>query len=386
MSEDKADQNTPIPAGDVAGEPETAEAPDAKSDTGTAPSAGRRLLRAWPAALLIVVVIAALGALAVFWPRLATPDNARLQALETKTDQLAAAGARTAQTIDTLRTDLDTLKGRVDDSRAQLTQLQNSTQAAIAQGGRADPRVDALETELGKTNDALNALGARIAKLESTVPADLDARLNGFAAKSDVATQGQRIAHLEEANSGIALKRAATVLAEAALARAASGPRPFADELAALASLAPDDPALTPLRPHADAGVPTAMMLAARFPAATRGALATEHRAPGTSWWARIWNSLTGLISIRRVGEVQGNDAASRLARAQTALDNGHLAAAVVETDAITGPAARALEPWLTQAHARVAVDDALADLDARATKALARPVPLNAPDAGSGK
>jgi hypothetical protein len=353
-------------------------APDPAADAVPPP---RRPPTAPGVILILVVVTFLVGALAASWPRLiGSTDDDRFRALEAHGAALDETNKQTAGSIDALRRDLEALQGRVAETNAHVIALETSTEAAVARaGGNPDPRVTALDNQLKQTGAELQALTERVATLESTVPADLAARLNSFALKAESEAQALRLTRLEEANTAIALKRAAAVLALADLARAAATGAPFSDQLAALAALEPDDAALAQLTDHAS-GVPTGTAIAARFPEAARAALAADRRRPGQGWWPRLWNSVTGLVSIRRVGDVEGTAPADRLARAQTALDRGDLAAAAGEAEALTGPAAEAMAPWLKEARARLTVDRAIAQLDRRVLAALGEPIPLAPP------
>jgi hypothetical protein len=173
------------------------------------------------------------------------------------------------------------------------------------------------------------------------------------------------------------LRRAAATLALANLVRAVESAVPFKTELAALAVVAPNDAALTVLRPLADSGVPPMTTLRARFPDAARAALdADRTNAAGGNLFARLWAGMRRLVSVRRVGNVQGTTDADRLARAQADLDRGDLSAAVMETRNLTPPAAMAMAPWLKDAEAHLSLDRAVSDMDARIAQSLAAPAP----------
>jgi hypothetical protein len=86
------------------------------------------------------------------------------------------------------------------------------------------------------------------------------------------------------------------------------------------------------------------------------------------------------LVTLRAVGEVQGDSTGSRIARAELRLKAGDLPAAVAELQPITGAARTALDPWLTQGDARVKLEKSLADLNTHAIAALAEPPPSSEP------
>ena len=70
------------------------------------------------------------------------------------------------------------------------------------------------------------------------------------------------------------------------------------------------------------------------------------------------------LITVRPVGEVEGEDAPARVARAERRLDRGDLAGAVAEVAALQGGAAEVLAPWKAEAEARLAAEAAVDLLD----------------------
>lgn len=218
---------------------------------------------------------------------------------------------------------------------------------------------------------------------------DLATRLSGIegrlaAVESGLARAGDRetllalqsrMTRLESESSGEALRRAGLVLALATLARAASEPSAFKPQLDAIAALAPREPAVAALRPYAEAGVPTLVILAARFPDAAREALDAERIArSGEGIFGRVWSSLTGLIRIRRIGDTSGMTSADKLARAEARLARGELAIAVSEVRTLEGEAGTKMAPWLRDAEARLAVENAIAGMETRIVNALAAP------------
>jgi hypothetical protein len=153
-----------------------------------------------------------------------------------------------------------------------------------------------------------------------------------------------------------------------------------------MVALFPADPGVSALAPFAALGVPTLSMLRARFPEAARTALDAERgRDAGNGMFGRLWAGFTGLVRIRRVGEVSGNSTAAHLARAEIDMNRGDLTSAVAETRALANPSAAAMAPWLKDAEARMEVDRALDDIDLRIVQALATPSPSTNENAPSG-
>lgn len=116
------------------------------------------------------------------------------------------------------------------------------------------------------------------------------------------------------------------------------------------------------LQPFAERSIPSAAVLAARFPAlaeqqrTTSGSETTA--AADKPWWQRAVDRVTGLVSIRRVGSVDSASAEGKLETAEAALRDGDLAAAVVALDGMA--LISAMQDWREQAQARLDLDAAL--------------------------
>ncbi len=357
---------------------------------------------------LLLVLAAVLGSLiALYAPWFAGRDSAsqgdRLSALETRVDQMAAgqAPAAAAQVFSDLRRDLKSVSSRLDADEARLTAIEkNSDQAggadaasvksaldqdraalnaltarvakleqASGAAAQLGSRLDAddkaiaelrsgIESSTRTMNDSLGGLGARVATLEHNAPPpDLAERLNGFALKADAEAIAARVAKLEGNDPVGMIHRAAAVLALAELVRATAGSSPFASELATLRTFVPDAPELKDLSRYAKSGAPTHAMLAEEFPAVAADVLAAERNARATGWTSRLWASIAGTVSIRRIGEVSGNDTEAHLARAGGRLDAGDLQGALREMRALDSPARAAAAGWIARAETRFAID-----------------------------
>ncbi len=297
---------------------------------------------------VLMILSAVLGAgIATYWTSPA--ENNRLTQIETGLAELQAA----AGTNDNLRGDLNALAEDLGQVETRVTNLESApvTPSAPAVPGGPDPRI--------------TQLSARLSAIENAVPADLAARLND----------------LEQTNNREMLVRAGRILALGDLSRAASGSGPFSNELAAAMTTMPEQNLFDAFRPHANDGVPVAAQLSARFAEAARQALAAERSDAAENIFARMWNAFTGLISIRRVGDVEGNDSTARLARAEAALERDDLAAAVNEVRGLQGAAAQSMSAWLEDAEARLEIETAIAGVNARIVQTLADQSPAaNAP------
>jgi hypothetical protein len=318
---------------DQTGEPK----PDATPAKSAAPT--KRPLRAAPLVVLLVITLVAVGVTVAthrgaFEGQVTLSPQDRIAALETKVNQLGNAPTNAAPA------DSTNLKERIDALEARVAMLEGQSQGAAPD------------------------IAARLTAIEAQI-----------ARAGDRETQGEllaRMARLESQNSGETLRRAASVLALATLARATRDSSPFRPELDALSGTEANDPVIATLQPIADTGAPTTAMLAARFADTARATLDAERKVQASSLFARLWASIAGLVSIRPVGSAEGNTTADRLARAEAALGRGDLAAAVRETEALSGPAAGAIAPWLKDARARLTIERAVAQMESRIVQALA--------------
>lgn len=171
-----------------------------------------------------------------------------------------------------------------------------------------------------------------------------------------------------EASQQRTLSAAGAALAAAGLAEAAQTSRPFEAELAALERVLPLSPDARALRPMAETGVPSRAALAAEYAdIAARASTAARQPGEGAGIVDRILHALSGIISIRRVGETAGNSPDAVLARAERQADEGDLTGALNTLRALPAGAANAMAPWRARAQQRVALDQHLANIRAQA-------------------
>ncbi len=282
----------------------------------------------------------------------ATTEAASTAAPETPAIDVSAITARIAE--------LEGKFAALGDTTTRLDFLSNETAAQKAQIETANAKLD----NVGMLNDRLAALETQA----KTLGVDLN-------------TLSQ-----ENAEAGLKRQRAAALVLTIGQLRGALGSEaPFAAELAAAEDLGRADsdlagklaPTLTALKPFANDGAPTLAQLQAAFPAEKIAQGAAADTAGGslgveTSWLKQTFSRLSELVTIRPVGEVEGDGPLAHLARGEARLGSGDLGGAVAEIKALTGQAAEAAKPWLDRAEARLAVNAAGADLAAISAEALA--------------
>jgi hypothetical protein len=191
-------------------------------------------------------------------------------------------------------------------------------------------------------------------------------------ASPDVTRLSARVGILEARQTHLA-QAAAGALAAAAVAQAAQGSGPFADEVASLSAAAPPSPELIALSRLAQTGAPSRTALAASFPEYAARAASAGH-APGekASLGDRIVYVLSKVVSLRRVGDVPGDSTDAILARAERAVGDGDLDRAFRALDRLPPAARDAMAPWRTRAERRAEIDRDAQALRARALQELA--------------
>ncbi len=273
--------------------------------------------------------------------------QSRLGAIESRLPEAAAAAGR----IDALGARVDAL----EPTGAKLAQLTGDVQQIKEQSAAAQSHLDGLTGQIQGLDQRVQALHGDVEGLQS-----------GLAE-----TQG-RVAAAVDRHAQAAALALITSQIDAALGQG----KPYEAPLRSLTALADQDQAVrqaaAELAPSAATGVPGLAALRQSF-ATVAGEIVQRERAPeGSGLIDRATSNLLRLVTVRPVGaDVAGEGAAARVARAEADLDQGDLAAAVAEVEALTGPAAEAAAAWLSEAKARLQATAALASLRAQVTALL---------------
>ena len=149
---------------------------------------------------------------------------------------------------------------------------------------------------------------------------------------------------------------AIAIVAENLTQKITSG-APFATELAALEKLGVNKTKLAALQPSASKGIVTTKALADQFAALTPALLATEKPAspPDENVFARIMHHAAGLVRIRKLDDLSGEDLQARAARVKDALAHDDLDRALQEWAAFPEAAKTASAVWAEAAKTRIA-------------------------------
>ncbi len=269
---------------------------------------------------------------------------------------------------DTLFAALQGIEDRIDGLDSRVAEIaggpQSDTLLAVLQG--IEDRIAVLELGIGES-----AAAADLASIEERV-GPLESAVAEAASRSDIVDVEVRVAALEEAPVD-ARQAAALVVAVGRVSDAVRAGRAYEPELDGLQAItaAFDDTrlasAIVALGERADTGVPTLGDLRIRFDAMATRLVRVDDLAVDAGWVDKTLDRLSSVVSVRRIGDLEGTGTEARVARAEARLGQGDLDSAVKILADVTGAASLALEDWLGDARARLAADRAVAELNERA-------------------
>lgn len=219
-------------------------------------------------------------------------------------------------------------------------------------------RVTAMNASASAGAEAATALGGlsgEVASLKSTQDS-LKSR------------QEEMRAAIDELKADNAGKEALLWSAVGALRDALRYAGPFSAQLADVSRLAGDraefQDALAELKPLADTGVPSLADLQRTFPATARDIVAAGYGASEDGVLGDVLNRVSQVVTVRPVGEVEGDSPGAIVARAEGHVDEGDLAAVLEELKALPEDAGAAAAGWRQQAEQRLAADAAITKLN----------------------
>jgi len=293
--------------------------------------------------------------------------TARLDDLEKRARAAAMAAAERPPSADPalaeLRSKVEALERRA--ASAAPPPQQPATPAPAPTSSETEKELALLSREIATLRTAMQALDQSVA-----------------AQKDEQARQREQTRTMSDAigargsadQKALVAARAAAVIGVAArLSAALESGLPFTVDLGLLAPLVQGDAKLgevtSSLQPYAAAGVSSRAVLAAEFPAVAKAALADD--LADDSFGERLLGKLRGLVSLRRVGDIEGDSVEARLARAETALEAGDLAKAVAQVKSLPPQTAKATAAWLARAEAHLAAERAVQQLAAHAVALL---------------
>ncbi|MEM6649835.1 MAG: mitofilin family membrane protein, partial [Pseudomonadota bacterium] len=203
-----------------------------------------------------------------------------------------------------------------------------------------------IQNALEDTEQALEATEREVAQLRSA----LDEQQ--AAANEKITQLSQRVETLTSDDLPQA-RQSTFLLALADLNEGLESGTPFMRELNLVRNMAPNTPALDGLTRHAEEGLPTQEALYRQYQETARNALSGVKRAEANSPFAKFMANITGLFTVRKVGEVAGDTPSAIISRAEVRLEDNDLKGAVDELNALEGAAQEAFAPWVQNAQAK---------------------------------
>jgi hypothetical protein len=250
----------------------------------------------------------------------------------------------------------------------RLSQIEQRSPAPVFQAAPGNA------ADLAPLESRLEALEAR-APVEPGTQAALAAvaaenrRLAGELARVQAEVERLQGGVVDQTADRAAVRRAEFRLAVFQLRDAAMSGRPFAAELSLVRETAGDarrQEEFAALAQAAERGIETRASLARRFAPLANAMVAAARTGDVAGRWGELLERLQGLLSIRRVGELAGDDAGARVARAEVLANAGDLEGALAAFDGVQGAAWIApARGWIEAVRLRFAVEREIAALAA---------------------
>ena len=293
----------------------------------------------------------------------------RIAALERKPAAVAVDLQPLRERLASLEDTLKTLQASGNDAR------ESASGAVRALAGR----IAALERKPSAAAVDLQPLRERLASLENTLKT-LQASGNdaGERASGAVRALEAHLAALENKIDKLASRppapspktssgsgSVALALTFASLRRAIDRGEPFSGALKKLQEIAPAGLEFSSLAKHAGAGIGTDIALLIKLAPALKAArAAAAARSDDDTLLGRLAANARSIVQVRRIGPAAGDSADAVLSRMEAHMKGADLTGVRKQAQSLSGPALESLQPWLTRAKARRAVQVELEQLE----------------------
>ncbi|WP_127116091.1 hypothetical protein [Shimia sediminis] len=249
----------------------------------------------------------------------------------------------------------------------KIAETANQANAGVAGVDEANARLAALSERLEALGTKTQTLEGRIVEAEKRPMTEGASSAAIEAYEREVEQLRAMVAdQLKEAESlkQTSARTAQETMAQAALTRVVSAVDSGAPYRRALTELASVSGVAIPaaLSQHADDGVPTNIALVEAFPDYARAALADARKQEGDGG-NRISHFLKSQLGARSTEPKEGADADAVLSRAEAALREGRLAAALDEVSMLPETSQALMADWRAMAETRLAATQAVEQL-----------------------
>ncbi len=270
---------------------------------------------------------------------------------------------------------LVTLEGRLEDFTARLEALESDTRLEQLSADLAVAR-----TRIGELSDLVNAIDARLSEVEK-IPQGSGSEAAEAAARAyerELATMremldselaqiraAQEAANADSQSAEAAAREAAMRAALAQVVAALDSGQPFEEALAKLGELAGKTPP-PELTEAAKTGVVTLNALQGAFPKAARAALSASITVlVSEGKIGRFEGFMRSQLGTRSLEPKPGDDPDAVLSRAEAALKQGNIEAALREIAALPEAGRAEMADWIAMAKSRQAAQKAIEALTA---------------------
>jgi len=321
---------------------------------------------AWMWVALVAMALAGGGSIASLWFLEDAARKAQTQQLEA-----AIATASPDQVAKREESAIAALDSRVTEMEKRVSAMPDLTSAKEAEAatGLLSEKIEGLSGRIAEVEKNLSKVqGAATSGRGESGPDDAQARVKENSAAID--SLKERIEALEQAKQASAStetvqRNQALVVAVGQLREALAGSKPFAAELSAVTALGNSDVSKIAdrLTPYAAGGIATVADLRDEFPRVADAVVQAGGESKSPDWVTRALAQASNVVTVRRIGPVEGTTPGAIVSRAEARLANDDIDGALAEMAALTGPAADAGKNWVTKAQARVAAEQTLKDL-----------------------
>jgi hypothetical protein len=325
-------------------------------------------------ALVVVLLLQSVGILPApgraAAERASQQAKAANQAAATLDQRLAKVEAATG-TLSGLQQDIAALSDKVASLDALRPAIASRGDVETVSTGLAALTKRLDDAPKAATRDDLDAVAQRVGRLEAADAAGSDGQGASAAALSSLTTQlNQAQAELRALADKVATadahplsagEDAVRAMAIASLRRAAAESKPFVADVDTIANLGLDNGDMAVVRTLAAKGVPTTAELTGGFPDVAEAILAASRATDANAnILQRAWTNLSGLVQVRPVGPVAGDDPGAIVSRMSDDVAKGNFAAALAERRSLPQAGQDASADWAAKAGDRDVLDRAV--------------------------
>lgn len=138
--------------------------------------------------------------------------------------------------------------------------------------------------------------------------------------------------------------------------------RPYYKDIALLKKITGNNPemnaAIDRLEPYAERGAISKEALESQFKGLAKDIVLAKVRGEDIELRNRAVTRFNNFLAMKKIAEINAEDEAAIVARAQLMLDAGDVAAAVEELQRLDGISAKAAQPWMANAKAKVIAEE----------------------------